>query len=200
MSMVKKALMIRMPIQVIGRIVAIALLWVIAGNTLAVAERLSGVICDYSVYLEEPVPRARFIAMRNEMYQLSQARASSDTRYSILSSPAGTTEVQADELSRGCLGCHEEMGMMLKDGSRYPKGGHNEGMVKISVSHSIGIDYERKALFRTDLKSASGFSPNMMLVNGKVGCVTCHDPLSSEVNHLVTNNGRSGICFECHNM
>lgn len=199
--MVKKVLEIWMATQAAVKVTVLAVPLVIAGNTLGVAEQPSGMMCDYTVYLEEPVPRARFIAMQNEVYQLSQTRASDHARYSALSSdPAGTLEGQADEVSRGCLGCHVEMGMMLKNGSAYPKGLHNEGMAKMAVSHSIGIDYERKTLFRSDLKSAAEFSPNMMLVNGKLGCVTCHDPLNREGNHLATGNSRSGICFACHNM
>lgn len=199
--MVKKVLEMWMATLVAIKVTVLAVPLVIAGTTLVVAEQLSGMMCDYSVYLEEPVPRARFIAMQNEMYQLSQARASDNARYSALSSDlAGALEGQVDEVSRGCLGCHVEMGMMLKNGSAYHKGLHNEGMLKMAVSHSIGIDYERKTLFRNDLKSAAEFSPNMMLVNGKLGCVTCHDPLNSEGNHLATGKNRSGICFACHNM
>lgn len=182
-------------VSLVSRFAAIAILAGTIVSSPGLADQSPDMMCDYSEYLQEPVPRARFLALQNEMYQASQARSSGDSRY--LASASG--RVEADEVTKSCLGCHDEMGSMVKNSSAYPKGLHNEGMVKMASSHSIGMDYEGKTLFRSDLKSSAVFPQNMMLVNGKLGCVTCHDPLNPEGNHLATSNSRSGICFVCHN-
>ncbi|WP_243688226.1 cytochrome c3 family protein [Geotalea toluenoxydans] len=38
----------------------------------------------------------------------------------------------------------------------------------------------------------------MVLVDGRVGCLTCHDPLNRKAPHLVASNDRSNLCLTCH--
>jgi len=39
----------------------------------------------------------------------------------------------------------------------------------------------------------------MIFVNGKIGCLTCHNPLNAEKGHLVMSDRNSALCTTCHN-
>jgi predicted CXXCH cytochrome family protein len=48
--------------------------------------------------------------------------------------------------------------------------------------------------YRGEVKLSHG----MVFAEGKVGCLTCHNPLNVSRGHLVMNNDRSDLCFACH--
>jgi predicted CXXCH cytochrome family protein len=109
-----------------------------------------------------------------------------------------------DTFSVYCLGCHDgaaalSVTMVLKNnppnGSRLLGG--NRRM--IGMDHPIGMDYNRYAAASKDYKPLFGFSNKMVFVNGKVGCLTCHDPLNLEKGHLVISDRNSALCLSCHN-
>jgi predicted CXXCH cytochrome family protein len=50
-----------------------------------------------------------------------------------------------------------------------------------------------------DYKSQLGANNKMVFVNGKVGCLTCHNPLNPEKGHLVMSDQKSALCLTCHN-
>jgi predicted CXXCH cytochrome family protein len=60
------------------------------------------------------------------------------------------------------------------------------------------MDYASYAAFGRGYRPASMLDPKMVLVNGKVGCLTCHNPLNPERNHLVMSDHRSALCLSCH--
>jgi predicted CXXCH cytochrome family protein len=62
------------------------------------------------------------------------------------------------------------------------------------------MDYQSYVAFgRGKFKHISTFNSKMKFVNGKVGCLTCHDPLNPERGHLVMSDVRSALCLTCHN-
>ncbi len=150
--------------------------------------------CDYTIYLEQPLPRAEFITMRKEMYAATQARTAPDTRYTT---HYRTGSDQIDEISLGCLGCHEKP---ARQGSENASGAHATGMARMASSHRVGSDYERAAFARQNLKNSREFPEQMILVNGMLSCVTCHDPLTRTTGRTSSDNDRASLCFSCHNM
>ncbi|HYS43305.1 MAG TPA: cytochrome c3 family protein, partial [Geobacteraceae bacterium] len=60
------------------------------------------------------------------------------------------------------------------------------------------MDYASYASFGRGYKQASMLNPKMLLVNGKVGCLTCHNPLNPDKSHLVMSDYRSALCLTCH--
>lgn len=104
-----------------------------------------------------------------------------------------------DSFSRDCLGCHD--GTATKDikvdyrNAPGNKTKHYDG----TTQHPIGMDYA--AYFAGDSKNykpPSAFNSKMIFVNGRVGCLTCHNPLNPEKNHLVMSDYRSSLCLTCH--
>ena len=157
--------------------------------------------CDYMIFIDEnPLARADFIAMRNRMYEQMLKQADPDVRYRS-QDPFSINQPkrQIDEMSQKCLGCHDELGAVKKYGSKSPSGFSNVGMSRIAEAHPVGLVYEKRTLFRDNLKSSAEFPPEVILVNGRISCITCHDPLNSKGNHMAGGN-RSVLCFVCHNM
>jgi predicted CXXCH cytochrome family protein len=104
-----------------------------------------------------------------------------------------------DTLSADCLSCHDGVGatpvttVLRNDpmrSSRHPLP---------SSDHPIGMDYNRYVASREGYKSLFGVSNKMVFVDGKVGCLTCHDPLNPEKGHLVMSDRNSALCLTCHN-
>ncbi|NOX97089.1 MAG: hypothetical protein GXO98_03305 [Nitrospirae bacterium] len=94
-----------------------------------------------------------------------------------------------DSFSRECLSCHD--GTI----SKMPSVSVREGIWKhgVSLSHPIGVRYPRDGDFRAYLPK------KIRLFDGKVGCLSCHDPYAKERNLLVMSNRRSRLCLSCHN-
>jgi predicted CXXCH cytochrome family protein len=109
-----------------------------------------------------------------------------------------------DWFSADCLGCHDGA-VALSVRTVYknnPLGrsrllGSDQQM--IGMDHPIGMDYNRYAAASKDYKPLFGISNKMVFVNGKVGCLTCHDPLNPEKGHLVMSDRGSALCLTCHN-
>lgn len=106
---------------------------------------------------------------------------------------------QIDRVSRLCLSCH--------DGSIGPNATVTKGMWRHSVaisrfdpqgSHPIGVNYGKALRGRGGLHPVSSLNPAIKLIDGKVGCGSCHDPYSKNPNRLVVSNNGSRLCLECH--
>ena len=106
--------------------------------------------------------------------------------------------VGLDAMSADCLGCHDGVGasavgadLRNAPNTRIPR------VNSFTSDHPVGMDYN------SYVAAARGFKPilspgNMIFVNGKVGCLTCHDPLNSERGHLVKSDRNSALCATCH--
>jgi predicted CXXCH cytochrome family protein len=105
-----------------------------------------------------------------------------------------------DNLSNDCLSCHD--GVMAKSFNVRVKNNPNGRVMSLEDiigGHPVGMEYEKYASvngkeYRVEVR----FSNEMVFAEGKVGCLTCHNPLNSAKGHLVMNNDRSELCFACH--
>lgn len=165
------------------------------------AEDAAKARCDYILNVDEsPLSRANFITTRNKMYELMLHQADPDVRYRPKGwNPPNQPSRQIDEMSQACLGCHDEMGAVKKYGSNIPPRFNNSGMALIAEAHPVGLLYEKRTIFRDNLNSSAEFPPDVVLVNGRISCITCHDPLNPVGNHMASGK-RSSLCFICHKM
>jgi predicted CXXCH cytochrome family protein len=102
-----------------------------------------------------------------------------------------------DSLSSDCLNCHDGVAavpvtVVLRN-SPFSKS-HIPGS-----DHPIGMDYKLYAASSKEYKSVVELNSKMVFVNGKVGCLTCHNPLNPEKGHLVMSDAKSALCLTCHN-
>ena len=83
---------------------------------------------------------------------------------------------EADFRFSDCLSCHEgSMGKAVTDGG-----------------HKVDVYYMKNKDFNTMPDRA------IILVDGKVTCISCHNPYKKEPGRLVMSNVRSRLCLSCH--
>ncbi len=103
-----------------------------------------------------------------------------------------------DAVSGMCLSCHDgSVGSLTKVGMGYWR--HSEDFFQQDAGlHPIGVDYRKATSLDRSLRPISSLDPRIKLVNGKVSCISCHDPYSTRPMMLVMSNRGSRLCLECH--
>jgi predicted CXXCH cytochrome family protein len=183
---------------------------VVCADTLAVWD--GTMQCEFSQQLQKSPYREDFIARvattvtnywASNNDPTTASDAPDDSGFSIfIFGTAKTTNQQEgsiDSLSKDCLGCHD--GLRASDVTvdyRSRPASSSTGMHVSSKDHPIGMDYASYAALGNGYKPASMLNSKMLLVNGKVGCLTCHNPLNPEKSHLVMSDYRSALCLTCH--
>lgn len=168
----------------------------------ALAADVTAGSCLYSEQLaSDPALKAAFTvelaAARNE----PTTGADDDLYYSDIETGIHFDRNSAaiDMLSIGCLSCHD--GVTAPDFKVRIKNnpaGRVMSLVDIVGGHPIGMEYEKYVTAKG--KEYRGSSTGeMVFADGKIGCLTCHNPLNSTKGHLVMNNDQSALCFSCHN-
>ncbi len=102
-----------------------------------------------------------------------------------------------DPESISCLGCHEDITATVP--------GFNETATQKSFrrshmkDHPIGMEYSRvQAQSRGRFRSPHTKNERIRLFDGKVGCGSCHSLYSDYNNHLVDEDAKKSLCFQCH--
>lgn len=103
-----------------------------------------------------------------------------------------------DRISMECVECHEgSVGIV----TNYRVSGE-EALTYAgrSMSHPIGMNYQLSAMNNDKLHPIESLSAMVTLIDGKVGCCSCHNQYSHELTMLVMSNEGSSLCFQCHNI
>jgi predicted CXXCH cytochrome family protein len=103
-----------------------------------------------------------------------------------------------DDFSVQCLSCHDGKGasdvaVVLRNAPLQKK----SHVTSFSMDHPLGMEYRRYAASGSGFKQALEGS-RMTMVNGRVGCLTCHNPLNPERGHLAISDHGSALCLTCH--
>jgi len=158
--------------------------------------------CTFSKLLGNPTFRARYKQkLASESFSSHEGPSDSSKMYgnivnASISNDDGEAPVRLDAFSTGCVACHDGI-VSPKDALNF-KNDPGSRMQMISGKHPIGMDYEKYAAANRDLKKPERLNPRMILVGGKVSCITCHDPLNPAKYHLAMNDNGRGLCLECH--
>ena len=167
-------------------------------------ENATKTICTFSKYLEDPANRDRYINT------IAKARGDYATiknyenaaMYGVIAKTSFDTEnvENLDSFSAGCLSCHDG-----KTASNVRPNLKNDPdkrsvMIMMSGKHPIGMDYEKYSQSNHGLKSLDEMSQNLTLAEGRVSCITCHDPLNSQQYHLRVPGSGIDLCSGCHTM
>ena len=102
-----------------------------------------------------------------------------------------------DPISLDCLGCHDGVTASEVSISMGPGGAV---LQSASSSHPIGTDYLAYTSVDTSVPSINELPSEILLVDGKVGCPTCHVPYGNVHGALVITQQGSKLCFTCHRM
>lgn len=169
--------------------------------------------CAFSLALQEPGQRSRFISLlaqtvetdahhpQETLTENSAAGNDPESMYSaIVTANFSLTASRIDSFSRKCLVCHDGVSAPIAEGSyrNSPGEDHSGGQVTGS-SHPIGMDYAAYSIGNRSFKDMQTLDRQMVLVDGKVGCLSCHNPLNPRRNHLAVSDARSELCLACHN-
>ena len=99
---------------------------------------------------------------------------------------------ELDELSAGCISCHD--GSLGKGGNVRMKSGDSS----VSDSHPIGIDYNSISYRKHGYRNIHNVRTEIKFVDGRLGCLSCHDLNNKEKSHLAAPLKGSALCFSCH--
>lgn len=103
-----------------------------------------------------------------------------------------------DPLSVDCLSCHDGAGASQINVEFRNRPYDKRPMVNsFSTDHPVGMTYGAYVAADRGYKDVGG-NTKMIFVKGKVGCLTCHDPLNTEKGHLVMSDYGSALCKTCH--
>lgn len=93
--------------------------------------------------------------------------------------------------STACMACHD--GAAGPGVSFVMRAGNQPGF-----DHPVEIDYAQASARDPRLVPPSGLPPELVLVQGRLACTTCHDGASSEPRRVA---GRAmDLCTSCHRM
>lgn len=99
---------------------------------------------------------------------------------------------QLDEISLGCMACHD--GTLGKNGMMKLQGDNSA----ISGGHSMGVDYNNISYRKSGYRNIHNIRQSIKFVDGRLGCLSCHDLQNKEKKHLAAPMESSKLCFECH--
>ncbi len=94
-----------------------------------------------------------------------------------------------DPQSIDCLSCHD--GSVARDVA---------GGGSWKLSHPVGVPYRVDGIMSADaaLRAPGSLDPRVRLIDGRVGCGSCHSPYSRHEALLVMSNTGSRLCLACH--
>ncbi|KAF0216841.1 MAG: hypothetical protein FD174_3521 [Geobacteraceae bacterium] len=156
--------------------------------------------CSFSRQLENYEDRIQF------QVNLERAKKASASKYGeVFANTVTFTDgngegAEIDTFSFDCLSCHDGVTAPGRE-IRYKNMNKNQaaGVENVLGSHPIGMHYGSHAYANRGLKAINELDTSMAFVDGKVGCLTCHNPLNPNKRHLVMSNDKSKLCFSCHN-
>ena len=156
-------------------------------------------VCSFTRQLEDPYEKVKFQA------EVAVARKASSSMYGDMFTDStrvvysGGEKVEMDSFSFNCVSCHDGTNASAHD-IRYKNTSQLDAVAGGSPlsSHPIGMHYGSASYVNNQLRNVNSLNPAMLFVDGKVGCLSCHNPLNPERNHLVTSNEGSNLCFSCH--
>jgi len=137
--------------------------------------------CLFAIQLRDPVIRAEYEAV------IAAGITNDASRNGVI-----------DPLALQCLACHDgtvasAARYRISDGTLYTV----KSIETITGAHPIGMNYDIATMNR-EFAPEETLPAGMVLMYGRVGCVTCHNLLGSNDKYHAVDNAASGLCFACH--
>lgn len=156
-------------------------------------------ICSFTRQLEDPYEKVVFqnrVAVARQASTSLYGEMPGDNNRVIVN---GGERLEIDAFSFDCISCHDGTSAPSHE-TLFKNTNQSDGDAaqRVLSSHPIGMHYGNASYINNQLRSVNSLNPNMLFVDGKVGCLSCHNPLNPERNHLVTSNEHSNLCFSCH--
>jgi predicted CXXCH cytochrome family protein len=156
--------------------------------------------CYLVQQLDEPAERVLYTA------RLQHAQAAATSAYGEVYTntvsftlPSGE-QIDLDSFSFDCIACHDGGSApcynVRLQGSEGRRGGR--GIESVTGPHPIGMHYGSTAYVNDGLRPVREVGQKLLFVDGKVGCLSCHDMFNPAKYHLAMDTEQSQLCFACH--
>lgn len=162
--------------------------------------------CELIRELRKPFKRVQFLHhLMAERTDHRAAPGGPERMYAsiVKVSLEGNNIGEMDRFSVQCLQCHDGIHatgrlIRLRDGETGHRNRGASANDPVHGGHPIGMDYASFSLRKKTLIPITQLSDDIVLVKGKVGCLSCHNPLNSEGKHLNVAMNESRLCLSCH--
>lgn len=161
--------------------------------------KVQGGDCTMALQLQDPYVRANYESV------VEAGRIHDDSGIcgvpNTPSEPAPGVNVSGtifDPISMECINCHDGTVARAVD-FRFEKTESLgvTSLITLVASHPIGVDLTK---FSCDNKFNhwKSLPPEIVLMDGKVGCASCHNLLGVNYLYLAVDMEKSNLCFTCH--
>ena len=154
--------------------------------------------CYLAEQLTDPQIRAEYVKKIAEAKAAATSRFGATYNYSVTFSTSNNESMVIDSFSYDCILCHDGMNakyheIRVSSGQRQPI-----SLVNVLSSHPVGMPYGAAAYENAKLRHMTALNESIALVDGRVGCLSCHNMLNPEPKHLSVSNENSELCLQCH--
>ncbi len=149
--------------------------------------------CEFSKQLQNLETKLEFIGKVNTAKKAATSPYGEQVLYAVSYKDSNGIQIEIDSFSYDCLSCHDGVNTRMHF-IRFKNDSQNRNSSEALQDHPIGMHYGSYAYASNDFRNLYSLSGDMVLVDGKVGCLTCHNPLRPEKNHLASAN----LCMSCH--
>jgi predicted CXXCH cytochrome family protein len=104
--------------------------------------------------------------------------------------------MRLDAYSAHCISCHEDTVQTGGIGTRYTEYLMAHGLS--TMKHPIGFSYGASS--GRQYRPLGALDERLVLPEGKLSCVTCHQAYGEGHGKLVMSNRGSALCYQCHNI
>jgi hypothetical protein len=154
--------------------------------------------CFLAQQLSDPQLRGQYEQKISEAQAAANSRSGESFSYSVNFSLSPSENVTIDSFSLDCILCHDGMNAKYHDIRVRNERKSGISMNTVMGGHPIGMSYGASAYENGKLRHLKSLNPSMVLVDGRVGCLSCHNLLNPEKNHLSSTNEQSELCLQCH--
>jgi len=154
--------------------------------------------CTYSTHLALPGQRDIYSA------QIRRIKDAVISAYGEMNSESITfmfkgEQIELDPISFDCITCHDGVSAPLHDIRFKNDTGRTGNIQMVMGPHPIGMHYGSASYAKPgSLRDQGSLNDDMVLVNGRVGCLSCHNPLNPEKKRLIVGLDHSQLCLTCH--
>ena len=155
--------------------------------------------CAFSLQLQDEYEKIQFVNQLRIAKEASESPYGGSLANSVQAKMGNGEIIEVDTFSIDCLSCHDGINAKGKD-IRYKNNSNHRttDMSSVGGSHPIGMHYGSYAYADRSFKPLHSLKKGMVLIDGKVGCLSCHNPFNKKKHHLVIDNNQSKLCFSCH--
>lgn len=154
--------------------------------------------CFLAQQLTDPQVRAEYEQKIGEAKAAAKSRFGATYNYSVSFSPSAHETMTIDSFSYDCVLCHDGMNAKYHEIRYRSEKRQAVSLDTVLGSHPIGMAYGAMAYENAKLRHQTTLPDSMVLVDGRVGCLSCHDLLNPGKKHLVMNNDSNELCMNCH--